>query len=100
MFISCLLTLIICIPLVWVLLTLTCNCKLGKLFKSKSKICEALSPSAPNHHGGTPSATHGSPEDPIDMEEKLKQLEDELHTNLVDRVDNVDKNSLEEKKNF
>ena len=72
---------------------LTHPCNLGRLFNAKSEICESISPSAPSPHIGSSQATRGPLEDPpIDMEVKMRELED--------RVDSMDKSSLEEKKDL
>ena len=41
-----------------------------------------------------------STQSPVDMEEKLKELEDEIHLEIKDREDKVNENSSDDKKHL
>ena len=56
--------------------------------------------SAPTLPTGYSPVIPDSTQSPVDMEEKLKELEDEIHLDIKDREDKVDENSLDDKKHL
>ena len=56
--------------------------------------------SAPTLPTGYSPVVPDSTQSPVDMEEKLKELEDKIHLDIEDRQDKMDENSSDKKKNL
>ena len=76
---------------------------LTRLLKSKSQICETFhlsSPSAPCPSKGHSQDVLNSTQRSVDIEDKLKEIEDKIRLDIEDRGDKADKNSSDYKKHL
>ena len=78
----CVITIILCLLILSLLLTLVRHCRLRKLFKSESQVCDSIlspHPSAPSLPDGHLPHIPDTEQRPVDMEKAFEEIEDKMH---------------------